>query len=261
MMNMHLGLVVSLLCAIATLPTAIALSCACFTYNPSFTNDLYTKNIAVRVKVGEQIIKPKPEPLPYEEEKDGEVLIMEPYFPTSWLPQYFEARVVEVFKQEFPGTNEEDGGVAQQIEANRDSVLKKGDNIVVRGGGCSYTPTPNTEYILFTNHVNENVDVPGKGPADVVDMPGYCEYMSTWDDLEDYRIRQLKLYKRKGQTKCFEEDCAFESIAFAVPSLMCGDGKTSVSGSLVCEWNEKMGQCQKDMKMDECPEVKKRLRH
>lgn len=227
MMNLQLFLT-SLLGAIAT---ASALSCACISPNPSFSNALYTKKYALKVDVKEEIIKPTPPPVPYE--MDEPIHIM-PYY---WEPRYFEAKVKEIFKQEAEGGLE----------------LKKGEKVVVRGGVCSYTPDEDTDYILFSNYIHE-MDVPGYGQAKVLDMPGYCEFSATWDEvkeMEDDRDKQLKRYKKKGETPCYEEDCINQMIFFEMPVMLCPD-ESHVSGSMVCKYNEEAGQCLYDLEMDEC---------
>jgi hypothetical protein len=228
MMNLQ----VSLISFWGAISTVRALSCACITPNPSFSNALYTKKYAVKVDVKKQIIKPTPPPAPYD--PDAPIV----YMPYSWEPMYFEAKVKDIFKQDAEGGLE----------------LKNGEKIVVRGGVCSYTPTEKTDYIVFSSNIHE-MDVPGYGAAKVLDMPGYCEFFSTWDELdemEDDRKEQLKRYKKSGETPCFDGDCDNQMVAFAIPLMMCPDG-SHVTGSLLCEYNDDAGQCQFDLEMEECP--------
>lgn len=226
---------------LGAIATASALSCACSTPGPSFSNALYTKKYALRVDVKDEIVRPTPAPVPYEV---GEPIS---YIPHSWEPKYFEAKVKDIFKQEA----EQEDLLSKSSKGGKG--LKKGEKIVVRGGVCSHTPLEDMDYILFSDYIHE-MDVPGYGKTKVLDMPGYCEFSVTWDEMKEMegdREEQLKRYRKKGETPCFEQDCSNQMVMFEMPLLMCPDGN-HVSGSMVCKYHQKVGMCQYDLEMDEC---------
>jgi len=244
-MNLQLFLT-SLFGAIAT---ASALSCACWNPNPtSFSNALYTKKYALKVDVKDEIIRPTPAPAPYVE---GEPMF---YMPYDWEPKYFEATVKDIFKLETEEAPSVEPCKALKKEKKEKLELKKGEKIVVRGGACSQTPLEDMDYILFSDYIHE-MDVPGYKKAKVLDMPGYCEFSATWDEMKemkDDREKQLKEYKTKGETPCFEQDCEKQMVAIKMPFQKCPDGG-HVSSTMVCKYHETFGQCQYDLEMECLP--------
>ena len=204
---------------LSVVAAASALSCACVSPNPSLSNALYSKTYAVKVLIQKEIVNPNP---------------MDPFLP--WRPSYFEAKVQNIFKQGDP------------------EVLAKAEQIVVMGGMCNYLPEENTPYIIITDYLAHVADVPGYdgGEVKVLSMPGFCEFHSKWDDLPDERVQQLRRYKNKGTTPCFDDDCDSEMVAFPIP--LCLDN-TVPKHTEVCEYNPGTNLCQKDLKVEDCPPV------
>ena len=259
---------------LSVLGTTGALSCACWNPGPSLTNSLFLKRLAVKVSIGNKIIKPTEPPVPF---VDGEPDIQVGYLPESWLPSYFEAKITDIFKQdEYKGP-----------------AIKKRQKVVVQGGSCSFTPEEGKEYVLFLDEVYERT-VPGKdGTSVVLTMPGYCDKLFDWDGLPEDRQNQLRYYvktkkkiekckarelkweekNQKRQTrknynpdkikkkkcdaewKCWEGDCVNQNfVMMPVAKERCPDG--TVAGSeYVCQYSESVehGMCVEEMVVEKCP--------
>lgn len=217
--------------------TGHALSCACVNPSPNLSNALYNKPYAVKVRVKKEI--PRPTPAPITPIDPSGPVIAYPYMPASWLPTYYTAKVKNIFKQP-----DEDSG---------ELTLEDEEEIVVQAGSCSPNPEEKTPYIIITHGLYE-MDVPGYGKAKVLAMPAYCEFNSKWRELEDKRVKQLRKYKRKGKTPCFETDCDSHNVFVATPILQCPDG-SSAPVKEVCEYSEKSNMCVKDWIWEDCPDI------